>query len=264
MKTRKTAALLAASVLVLGALAGCSNDSEAKPTGSSSSSSTKKPAKPKKIRKATTFKTIDGLPKDKSTDETDGKLVHPKKKQDVYDSPSGDVVARLPVKELGNPTWVPVVESRSGWLRVLLPARPNGATGWLKSSAPLETAHSKSVVKVDVDNHKLTLHQDGEQTGQWSVATGTKKTPTPRVRTYLMASIIDANQKKYTPVVLPLGAHSDTLDTFGGGPGTVAIHGWSTDSSVFGHAVTNGCIRVPADALSKLRSVPLGSLVIIQ
>jgi hypothetical protein len=32
---------------------------------------------------------------------------------------------------------------------------------------------------------------------------------------------------------------------------------------VFGHAVSNGCVRVPAAALRVLSGVPLGTLVLI-
>ncbi|MCP9981085.1 L,D-transpeptidase [Actinomadura madurae] len=71
-----------------------------------------------------------------------------------------------------------------------------------------------------------------------------------------------AAKKTPSPTVLPLGTHSATLDTFGGGPGTVALHGWP-DASVFGKAITHGCVRVPADALKALSRVPLGSLVLI-
>jgi lipoprotein-anchoring transpeptidase ErfK/SrfK len=56
--------------------------------------------------------------------------------------------------------------------------------------------------------------------------------------------------------------HSPTLPNFGGGSGTVAIHTWP-DASAFGAASSNGCIRVPGDALKKLAKVPLGTLVII-
>jgi lipoprotein-anchoring transpeptidase ErfK/SrfK len=66
----------------------------------------------------------------------------------------------------------------------------------------------------------------------------------------------------YSPLILPLGLHSNTLDTFGGGPGTVGLHGWP-DPAVFGHAVSHGCVRVPADALRVLSRVPLGSPVMI-
>ena len=58
------------------------------------------------------------------------------------------------------------------------------------------------------------------------------------------------------------GPVSPTHDTFGGGPGTVAIHTWPTDD-VYGTATSDGCIRVPADALDQLSEVPLGTLVMI-
>jgi lipoprotein-anchoring transpeptidase ErfK/SrfK len=76
-----------------------------------------------------------------------------------------------------------------------------------------------------------------------------------------MGSITDPGQS-FSPVILPLGSHSDTLDTYGGGPGTVAIHGWP-DPSVFGAAASHGCIRVPADALERMTQVPLGTLVLV-
>ncbi|MGD0556511.1 MAG: L,D-transpeptidase [Streptosporangiaceae bacterium] len=85
--------------------------------------------------------------------------------------------------------------------------------------------------------------------------------PTPTGRTFLLASLSPA-QPAYSPLILPLGVHSATLDTFGGGPGTVALHGWP-DKTVFGHAVSHGCVRVPAAALRVLSRIPLGSPVMI-
>ena len=49
---------------------------------------------------------------------------------------------------------------------------------------------------------------------------------------------------------------------YGGGPGTVALHGWP-DPAVFGHPVSHGCVRVPAAALRALARIPLGSAVTI-
>lgn len=252
-----------AGCVALGAC-GSSSAGEATPSTSGTSSSASAAAKHKKLPEATTATKIKAAPTDPAKDATkltDGAVVHPRGRQTVYAKPGSDPFAILPTKELGNPTWVPVVERKHGWLRILLPSRPNGSTGWI-SKDKLKTAHSAWSADIDVDARKLTLTQDGEDVGTWPVAVGKHKTPTPEVRTFLMASIIDAEQKQYTPIVLPLGAHSDTLDTFGGGPGTVAIHGWP-DSSVFGHAVSHGCVRVPSDALKQLRSVPLGSLIII-
>jgi lipoprotein-anchoring transpeptidase ErfK/SrfK len=97
--------------------------------------------------------------------------------------------------------------------------------------------------------------------GSWTVAEGAAATPTPTGRTFLLASLAPEHPS-YSPLILPLGLHSDTLSTFGGGPGTVGLHGWP-DPAVFGHAVSHGCVRVPAAALRILSRVPLGSSVVI-
>jgi lipoprotein-anchoring transpeptidase ErfK/SrfK len=57
--------------------------------------------------------------------------------------------------------------------------------------------------------------------------------------------------------------HSARLSSFGGGPGTVGLHGWP-DPAVFGQAISHGCVRVPAAALRVLSRIPLGTLVVIE
>jgi lipoprotein-anchoring transpeptidase ErfK/SrfK len=42
----------------------------------------------------------------------------------------------------------------------------------------------------------------------------------------------------------------------------VGVHGWR-DPSVFGRAISHGCVRVPAAALHILAAIPLGSLDLI-
>jgi lipoprotein-anchoring transpeptidase ErfK/SrfK len=125
--------------------------------------------------------------------------------------------------------------------------------------ARVETRRSPYEVRVHLGSRTLELLYEGGQVGTWTVAIGEPGTPTPTGRTFVLGSVVDEAQS-FSPVILPLGSHSDTLDTYGGGPGTVALHGWP-DASVFGSAVSHGCIRVPADALDRLRQVPLGTLV---
>ncbi|GAA4238377.1 hypothetical protein GCM10022254_54070 [Actinomadura meridiana] len=214
-----------------------------------------------KVPEATTYGTVPGASKDVAPgDTTDGVVAHPERSVPVYDHPGGRTVATLPAEQLGGPTWVPVVESSGGWRRVLLPSRPNGSSGWISGSG-LRTAHTPYTVRIDLAHRRLTLLRSARTAGRWTVAVGGPKTPTPRGRTFLMAMLAPA-KKTPSPIVLPLGTHSATLDTFGGGPGTVALHGWP-DASVFGKAVTHGCVRVPKDALKALSQVPLGSLVYI-
>jgi lipoprotein-anchoring transpeptidase ErfK/SrfK len=216
-----------------------------------------------KLPQATTFATLHGLPQEADSTATgDGTVIHPTVPVSVSATPGGPPVAMLPSTQLGSPTWVPVVETRPGWRRVLLPSRPNHAAGWIATGGgTLQTAHSSYVIKVDTSTRRLTLLKSGQRVGTWTVAVGATKTPTPTGRTFLLASLAPA-KPTYSPLILPVGAHSPTLDTFGGGPGTVAFHGWP-QPSVFGKAVTHGCVRVPSEALTWLSKVPLGSTVII-
>ncbi|MFL6054531.1 MAG: L,D-transpeptidase [Actinoallomurus sp.] len=206
---------------------------------------------------ATTFTTLRGLPQD-TAPAGDGTVVHPETAVPVSATPGGPAVGMLPSTQLGSPTWVPVVEHKPGWYRVLLPSRPNHTAGWLADKG-LRTARSPYAVDVDLSARRLTLRRSGRKLGTWTVAVGTAKTPTPTGTTFVLA-LLAPTKPTYSPLILPLGTHSPTLDTFGGGPGTVAFHGWP-QKSVFGKAVTNGCVRVPSDALTRLAKMPLGTLV---
>jgi lipoprotein-anchoring transpeptidase ErfK/SrfK len=212
---------------------------------------------------ATTFTRLRGAPQDSDPFQPgNGLMTHPTVEQVVYTRPGGRPVAVLPTTELRNPTWVPVVQTQPGWERVLLPSRPNRSTGWIYvGDGGLRNAHSAYRVHVGLTTHRLTVFDAGRRLGSWSVAVGAPSTPTPTGRTFLLASL-SPTHPTFSPLILPLGAHSASLDTFGGGPGTVALHGWP-GKSVFGHAVSHGCVRVPPAALRVLTRIPLGSPVMI-
>lgn len=217
------------------------------------------------LPRATTYTTTPAAPLDPSPFAvTSGLVVRPLKAEVLYAGPGKPPVAVLPSTELGGPTWVPVVQSSRGWDRVLLPSRPNGATGWIFTATArpqVEFARSAYLVRIWVSARKLSLYDAGRTLGTWTVAVGAPGTPTPAGRTFVLALLAPVHPT-YSPRILPLGFHSNTLDAFGGGPGTVGLHGWP-DASVFGQAVSHGCVRVPAGALSALSKVPLGTLVLI-
>jgi lipoprotein-anchoring transpeptidase ErfK/SrfK len=123
----------------------------------------------------------------------------------------------------------------------------------------VETAQNDYVINVNRQAFSLELLKAGKSVGKWTIGTGKPEHATPQGRAYIMASIAET-VNTYSPVVLPLSFHSDSLETFGGGPGTVGIHTWPNDSFV-GKANSDGCIRVPTDALTRLTKVPLGTLV---
>jgi hypothetical protein len=212
---------------------------------------------------ANTFGRSPGAPRDPDPfGPESGTVLHPAAARAVYAWPGGPAVAALPVTELGSPTWVPVVQSRLGWDRILLPTRPNRSTGWVYlGGGGLRTAYSAYRVRISLGAYRITVLDAGRSLGSWTVAVGKAGTRTPTGRTFLLASVVP-NHPTYSPLILPLGLHSDSLSTFGGGPGTVALHGWP-DPAVFGHAVSHGCVRVPSAALRLLSRIPLGSSVMI-
>ncbi|PZS02385.1 MAG: hypothetical protein DLM56_12155 [Pseudonocardiales bacterium] len=216
------------------------------------------------LPQATTWGRVTGGVQDPApTTSTDGTVVHPEHAVPVYAAPGGAAIAMLPDVQVGTPTWLPVIARAPGWDRVLLPAKPNGVTGWLyDAGGALSTAHTPWEIHVDLASFRLTVYKDGREEGSWSAGFGLPDNPTPPSRTFILSSFTDPDQT-YSPVIVPLGVHSAALDTFGGGPGTVAIHTWPS-SDVFGTLSSNGCIRIPADGLDLVEKVPFGSIVIIQ
>ncbi len=188
---------------------------------------------------------------------TDGEVVHPLRVIPVYTKPGRSAFAKVGRRQMGE-LWLPAIDRRGGWTKVLLPSRPNSSAGWVRTR-DVERRSTPYEVRVHLGSRTMEILVDGQQVGSWTVAIGAGGTPTPTGRTFVLGLIQDDNQS-FSDYIVPLGAHSDTLDSYGGGPGTVAFHGWP-DSSVFGQAVSHGCVRVPDEALEQLRQVPLGSLV---
>lgn len=212
------------------------------------------------LPQATTYGTVNGAPADPAPNGTqDGTVLHVTKDAVVYDKPGGKPIAVLPAQQLHGPTWVPVIAKQAGWRQVLLPSRPNHTSGWLADGKGLKEAKSPYRVVVNLAKHKVTVTNGGKTAGTWTVAVGTKKTPTPTGRTFVLAALAPTHPT-YSKLIFPLGTHSNSLDKFGGGPGTVALHGWP-DSSIFGHDVSHGCVRFPEKALTTLARIPLGSPV---
>jgi lipoprotein-anchoring transpeptidase ErfK/SrfK len=249
-------AVVGVSILTLFT-AACSGDdsSDIKPVAVSQEDLTQLP-------EANTFATVPDAPTDPhpNVGATPGKVIHPKSDTVVYASVGGKPIAKLPAIQMGSPTWVPVVAEQDGWAEILLPTRPNASAGWVHlSSEEVEIAQNDYAINVDRVSFSLEILENGKSIGKWTIGTGKAEHPTPAGRAYIIASIAET-KNTYSPIVLPLSYHSDSLETFGGGPGTVGLHTWPNDSFV-GQANSDGCIRVPPNALDQLVKLPLGTIV---
>ena len=171
---------------------------------------------------------------------------------------------------LANPTsWhdqlVLLATARSGdWIKVLLPIRPNGDTGYVPASAVQLTWTAWRVV-VDISSHQLQLYDAGHSVYTTRVAVGAQSTPTPRGTFYITTLLRQPDPKgAYGPYAFGLSGYSPVLKHFAGGPGQIGLHGTDDPTSI-GHSVTHGCIRVSNRVITMLAArLPLGTPVVVR
>ncbi len=148
-------------------------------------------------------------------------------------------------------------------MRVLLPERPNGSSGWVRAAdVELRTLHDE--IEVDLAAHLLTWRHDDAIVLQSPVAVGALETPTPTGRFYVTDLLDTPDGGGYGPYAIGISAHSGTLSEFGGGDGQIGLHGTSDPASI-GQSVSHGCVRVPNELVARLAtSLPLGTPVTLR
>jgi lipoprotein-anchoring transpeptidase ErfK/SrfK len=133
------------------------------------------------------------------------------------------------------------VDART-WLRVRLPQRPDGATGWISSAGT--HLHSDSwYIVVDRALRRASIYDHGRLVRQFSVIVGKPSTPTPSGH-FFVAEILDLGYGIVTgPYALATSAYSNVYQEFEGGPGQVALHGIVGLYDAIGTASSHGCVR---------------------
>ncbi|MEM7275348.1 MAG: L,D-transpeptidase [Actinomycetota bacterium] len=166
--------------------------------------------------------------------------------------------------EFGGPQVFQVVEpdrDRDGWLEVLLPVRPNGTTGWIRTSEVEQTVNPYRI-EVDASAYELRILRFDEETLSTTVAIGNGATPTPLGRFYLVELLRPSDPGGlYGPYAYGLSGYSDTLDSYNGGQGVIGIHG-TDQPELLGQDVSHGCIRVANPTIEEMVGfLPLGTPV---
>lgn len=157
-----------------------------------------------------------------------------------------------------------VDERRDGWLKVLLPVRPNGSTGWIRED-DVELAWNPYEVHVDLEAFQLTIHREEELVLEAPIGYGDEDTPTPGGRYYITELLQPPDPGGvYGTYAFGLSGFSDVHLSFAGGEGVIGIHGTNAPESI-GSTVSNGCIRVHNDVISEMATfLPLGTPVTIE
>ncbi len=151
-----------------------------------------------------------------------------------------------------------VDEGEAPWLKVLLPVRPNGSTGWVHASKVSTFEHDFRIL-VQLRLHQITVYKGKEVFLQEPIGVGTKDTPTPGGLYYIKELLEPPDPNTvYGPYAYGLSGFSNVLANFAGGEGVIGIHG-NNDPSSLGKDVSHGCIRMSNAGIIKLAgTLPLG------
>jgi hypothetical protein len=159
----------------------------------------------------------------------------------------------------------PVLESRLDgtgrpWLRVRVPMRPNGRTGWVRREAmgPLHAVRTK--LRINRRTLRATLFRNGLRIWSSRIGVGAPRTPTPAGRFWIRTRIRTlAGGTVYGPLAFGTGAYSVLSDWPGGG--VIGIHGTNQPRLIPGRP-SHGCVRVPNRKIRSLgRLMPIGTPV---
>jgi hypothetical protein len=180
----------------------------------------------------------------------------------------GRRIGRLRLRtEDGPPEVYPVLESRVDaigrtWLRVRVPMRPNGRTGWVsrRTLGPLRAV--RTMLRVNRRTLRATLYRDGRRIWSSRIGVGAPATPTPAGRFWIRTRLrVPGRAAIYGPWAFGTGAYSVLSDWPGGG--VVGIHGTDQPRLIPGRP-SHGCIRLPNRKIRRLaRLMPIGTPVLI-
>jgi lipoprotein-anchoring transpeptidase ErfK/SrfK len=179
----------------------------------------------------------------------------------------GSVAARAPLT--GSPMVLPVVQTATGpggghWVRVRLPMRPNGATGWIPTYSGSATATAWRIL-IRRDERRAAVFEGTTLRATYPIVVGTRTTPTPLGTYFVVEKLRLGPTVAEGPWALATSAYSNVLQEFGGGPGQIGLHGVVGLSAPLGTFASHGCVRFANAAITWIAAhVPDGSPIVIR
>jgi lipoprotein-anchoring transpeptidase ErfK/SrfK len=145
------------------------------------------------------------------------------------------------------------------WVKVRLPRRPNGRTGWVRreSLGPFNTV--RTALRVDKRRLQAVLFRRGRKVWTARIGIGAPGSPTPSGVFYIRERLRPPRGSFYGPWAFGTSAYSRLTDWPGGG--VVGIHGTTQPGLIPGRP-SHGCIRLRNGDISRLaRLMPIGTPV---
>jgi lipoprotein-anchoring transpeptidase ErfK/SrfK len=156
----------------------------------------------------------------------------------------------------GEQTALPVIGHSTApngtvWLKVMLPGRPNGSTGWIAKARARELVTGWRIL-VDLGARRVMVYHDGHRARAFQAVVGKPSTPTPTGQFFVEETVQMASGEADGPFALALSARSNVFQEFEGGPGQIGIHGRESLGGTLGRAESHGCIRLATASIEWL------------
>jgi lipoprotein-anchoring transpeptidase ErfK/SrfK len=156
----------------------------------------------------------------------------------------------------GEQTTLPVIGHSTApdatvWLKVMLPGRPDGSTGWIAKAGTRELMTGWRIL-VDLDARRVTVYRDGRKARAFQAVVGKPSTPTPTGQFFVEETVQMEPGEADGPFALALSARSNVLQEFEGGPGQIGVHGREGLGGMLGRAESHGCIRLATASIDWL------------
>jgi lipoprotein-anchoring transpeptidase ErfK/SrfK len=120
-------------------------------------------------------------------------------------------------------------------------------------------------VVVALRAHRVNVYKRNRLVRSERAGVGRSVLPTPSGTYFIVALLKQPNPRgAYGPYAFGLSAYSNVLQSFGGGPGQIGLHGTDNPGGL-GTNVSHGCIRIGNAGITRLaRMLPLGTRVVIK
>jgi hypothetical protein len=146
----------------------------------------------------------------------------------------------------------------AGWVKIRVPKRPNGVTGWVPRGALRQYSVVREFLDIDRRRLRATLYSSGQPVMSARIGIGTSANPTPTGHFYIREKFRVTTSPVYGPYAIGTSAYSPRLTDWPGG-GVVGLHGTNQPRLIPGRP-SHGCIRLRNASITRLyRLAPRGT-----